>query len=120
MTKPCTLLLLFLFAGLPAFAQYADSSNGVLKNSVWWFNWNGFTLSNGASKTFTTTDGLNVTITFSNVSGPTPAPATMNTWSGAVLHFLYDFTDPNIRPAILSTSTTQSVAFTMAITATRN
>jgi len=120
MTKPCTLLLLLLFVSLPAFAQYADSGNGVLKNSVWWFNWNGFTLSNGASKTFTTTDGLNVTITFSNVSGPTPAPATMNTWSGAVLHFLYDFTDPNIRPALLSTSTTQSVAFTMAITATRN
>ncbi|KAA2241506.1 gliding motility-associated C-terminal domain-containing protein [Chitinophaga agrisoli] len=115
-----TFLLLLLFTCLQTHAQYADSGTGVLKSSVWWFNWRGFTISNGASKTFTTTDGLNVTITFSNVSGPTPIPSQMNTWPGAVLHFLYDFTDPNINPAIYNPPTTQNVAFTMSITATRN
>ena len=34
--------------------QYADLGTGKLKNQLWWFDWSGFTLQEGASRTFTT------------------------------------------------------------------
>lgn len=102
-----------------ATAQYATSGTGSLRNEIWWFNWAGFTMANGASKTFTTADGLSVTITFSNVTTP-PAPMIMNTWRGAVLHFLYDFTDPAIMPALYQSTAITKSTFTMQLTATRN
>jgi hypothetical protein len=43
----------------------------------------------------------------------------MNTWSGAVLWQLYDFTDPTVKPALFSRSTLSQVSFTMNISATR-
>src|SRR5690606_33977734 len=93
---------------------------GVLKNHIWWFDWAGFSLQNGASKTFNTADGLTVTITFSNVTGAIPQPSIMNTWSGAVLHFLYDFTNPAVEPALFANNTLSGTDFTVHISATRN
>lgn len=104
----------------PVSAQYADRGSGVLKNFIWWFDWSGFTPQNGSSKTFNTADGLTVTITFSNVTGATALPNVMNTWSGAVLHFLYDFTDPAIQPALHARNTSSDTHFTLNITASRN
>lgn len=100
--------------------QYADLGTGALKNYIWWFDWNNFVIANGASKTITTADGLNVTLTFSNVQGPVFEPYVMNTWYGSVLHFLYDFSNTNIKPALFSPYTTQNSQFTITITATRN
>ncbi len=101
-------------------SQYADLGTGSLKNQIWWFDWNGFVIANGASKTFTTGDGLNVTVSFSNVQGPVFTPSIMNTWYGAVLHFLYDFSNAAVKPALLSPYTTQNSQFTVNVTATRN
>ncbi|QHS62188.1 T9SS type B sorting domain-containing protein [Chitinophaga agri] len=116
------ILLLILITGMftRADAQYADMGNGVIRNHIWWFNWNGFSLFNGASRSFTTADGLDVVIAFSQVNGLRPAPKVMNTWSGAVLHYLYDFSDPNMMPALYTMNNGQSCYFTMTITATRN
>jgi gliding motility-associated-like protein len=44
----------------------------------------------------------------------------MNTWSGAVLHLLYDFSDPTILPALSDNTATGISKFTMTISATRN
>ena len=107
------------FAFNPSHAQYATSGTGAIRGFIWWFDWAGFTLQNGATRTFTTTDGLVVTITFSGVSGAA-VPDRMNTWYGAVLHNLYDFTDPAVRPAFHSMATASTVRFVMNITATRN
>src|SRR5215469_8644619 len=113
-------LLLFALLGNNVYCQYADLGTGNLKNQVWWFDWNNFSISNGASRSFITGDGLNVTITFSNVQGPIFQPSIMNTWPGAVLHLLYDFSDPNIQPALYSQNTTTNSQFSITITATRN
>jgi len=101
-------------------AQYADLGTGTLKNQIWWFDWNGFSIANGASRTFNTADGLRVTITFSSVTGPVCTPNVMQTWYGAVLHFLYDFSNPNVKPTLHTPYTTQNTQFTINITATRN
>src|SRR5579871_5536385 len=116
-------ILIFLFFSIKTQAQYADLGTGNLKNLIWWFNWNGFTISEGASKSFTTNDGLNVTITFSNVSGILMQPSVMNTWPGAVLHDLYDFSDPTIMPALYylySPGVPYTSKFTLNISANRN
>ena len=122
--KKTTLFLILCLSVIELSAQYATLGTGSLKDKIWWFNWNGFTLSNGASRVFTTIDGIQVTVTVSNVGGtaPVPAPRVMNTWSGAVLHLLYNFTDPAIMPALFSTTPVigQSSEFTMNVTATRN
>lgn len=114
-------LFLAVFAGLymQASAQYADIGAGVIKNHIWWFDWNGFTPANGASRSFTTDDGLTVNIVFSKVSGLTPIPREMNTWSGALLHFLYDFSNPAIKPALHCNNGGVSTYFSMTVTATR-
>lgn len=114
-------LLLILFANVftDTSAQYADMGSGVIKNHIWWFNWNGFALVNGASRDFTTDDGLKVNITFSKVSGAPLPPKVMNTWSGAVLHYLYDFSDPAMMPALYNYTQGEGSYFTMTVTATR-
>lgn len=116
------ILLLILITGMftHANAQYADMGNGVIRNHIWWFNWNGFSMFNGATRSFTTADGLDVNIAFSQLSGLQPAPKVMNTWSGAVLHYLYDFSDPSMMPALYTMNSGQSCYFTMTVTATRN
>jgi len=102
--------------------QYADLGTGKLKNQIWWFDWNGFTLTEGATKTFITADGLTVKIVFSKVSGQQMIPTVMNTWSGAVLHYLYDFSNPSIKPALYDLTTVSSFTsnYSLNITATRN
>jgi gliding motility-associated-like protein len=118
--KRNSLLILLLLTSFSLKAQYADLGEGTLKGDIWWFDWTSFTLADGASKTFTTTDGLSIKITFSKVSGPIPRPSVMNTWSGAVLHFLYDFSNPAIQPALFAENQLQSSVFTMQVDATRN
>ncbi|HEY6504064.1 MAG TPA: gliding motility-associated C-terminal domain-containing protein [Chitinophagaceae bacterium] len=120
MKRILSALLIFLILNSEVSSQYADLGTGNLKNYIWWFDWNGFTISNGASRTITTADGLTATITFSNVQGPVFTPKIMNTWYGSVLHFLYDFSNPNIKPALSSPYTTQNSQFTITISATRN
>ncbi len=126
--KKCTTLflffLLFLFTHTESSGQYATAGSGVLRNQLWWFDWSGITPANGASKTFLTHDGLNVTITFSNVTnGNQLIPSQMNTWSGAVLHLLYNFNNPNIRPALFRSELAggvTNISFTLTVSATRN
>lgn len=98
--------ILFVFFSIilfsiPAFPQYATTGNGALKNEIWWFNWAGLNIANGEARNFNTTDGLTVRISLSNVTGNL-RPDVMNTWSGAMLHYLYDFTDPAIKPTMHS------------------
>jgi gliding motility-associated-like protein len=100
--------------------QYADLGSGSQRDKIWWFNWAGVTVSNGSSKVFTTADGLTVTATFSSVNGPTVFPEVMNTWSGAILHLLYDFSDASIKPALYTSQNTTNSSFTLTISATRN
>jgi len=116
------ILYALLMASLcvPANAQYADLGTGVYKNSIWWFDWSGFSIQEGASRTFATNDGLTVQITFSNVSAHTPIPYIMDTWGGALLHQLYDFSDPAVHPALFDVFSSINFAFTLTVTATRN
>ncbi|GAA3951488.1 T9SS type B sorting domain-containing protein [Chitinophaga oryziterrae] len=118
--KRNSLLILLFLTSFSLKAQYADLGQGTLKGGIWWFDWTGFTIADGASKTFNTTDGLTVKITFSKVTGPIPAPSVMNTWSGAVLHFLYDFSNTSIKPALFAPGQTNNTTFTMQVDATRN
>lgn len=108
-----------LHGSLHSISQYADLGTGNLRNEIWWFNWAGFTLSNGASRNFTTADGLTVNIQFSQVSPVVPSPWVMNTWRGAIFHLLYNFSDPAIQPALYSSLTTADCRFTMRVTASR-
>jgi gliding motility-associated-like protein len=100
-------------------AQYADKGAGALKNEIWWFDWAGMNLVNGDSKTVTLPDGMVVTYSFSGVAVNGPDARIMNTWMGAVLHLLYDFTDPFIRPALYQYGN-QPCSFSITVTATRN
>src|SRR5689334_14296374 len=112
MRPTCFLLSFFFFIALTSNAQqasFATAGNGNMRNYISWFDWAGQTIANNASSTFTTADGLKVTIKISNVSGPTLAPYVMNTWSGAVLWNLYDFIDPAIKPALFSNTTLSQV-----------
>lgn len=112
-------LLIFLLNA--AFGQHADLGTGALKNQIWWLDWAGMTVTNGATKTITTDDGLSITVTFSNVGSRGPVPAVMNTYFGAMLHLLYDFSNPNILPSLYDgPQQTGAVKFTMTVTASRN
>ena len=116
----CILLLTFAFPS-KILGQYADLGTGNLKNQIWWFDWAGFTIANGSSKTFTTATGLVVTVTFSGVSGPVLSPTIMNTWSGSVLHLLYNFSNSSIKPAFYNLPNTASDQnFTLTITGTKD
>ncbi|MET6996314.1 CshA/CshB family fibrillar adhesin-related protein [Chitinophaga defluvii] len=119
MRKLILVLSLLLLATTSTYGQYANDGTGVLRDQIWWFDWNGFVLADGASRTFTTADGLVVIITFSKVSGSIPEPSPMTTWTGAVLHFLYNFTDPSIYPALYTNGNSTNAYFTLTVTATR-
>jgi len=119
MIRRFVLAMVLFHCTFNSISQYADLGTGGLRNEIWWFDWAGFTLSNGASRSFTTSDGLLVTIRFSQVSSTAPGPEVMNTWSGAILHLLYNFANPGIKPALFSPRTTSNCQFTMQITATR-
>ncbi len=117
---PCLFLLSLL--AVPALAQHADLGTGTLKNEIWWLNWAGFTITNGASKTFTTNDGLQITITFSSAGGRQPIPTNMTSnFSGSMLYLLYNFSDPSILPSLYDgPEQTGTIQYSMSATATRN
>jgi gliding motility-associated-like protein len=115
-----TIWLFILSPISPAFAQHADLGSGALKNQIWWINWAGTTIANGATKTVTTDDGLILTITISKVSSRAPVPTIMNTYFGAMLHVLYDFSDPTILPALYDDNATGICTYTLSISASRD
>jgi gliding motility-associated-like protein len=117
--RKTAVLLLFILLYDHGSAQYATTGVGAWQTKIWWLDWSGFSITEGASRTFLTNDSLSVTITFSNTTAHEPQPSVMNTWSGAILHLLYDFTDPAILPALYDQQSTLPSAFTMTITATR-
>lgn len=103
-------LAALLLSQFQANAQYADGGTGTLKNHIYWCNWAGFSLTEGATKTFTTSDNLQVTATFSEVSGATPVANYMS-YAG------YDFSNQAIKTAFNATGTAH---FKLAVTATRD
>ncbi|HEY4338203.1 MAG TPA: CshA/CshB family fibrillar adhesin-related protein, partial [Puia sp.] len=121
MPRRLLLGLLLLFSFRPSFAQHADLGTGALKNQIWWINWAGFTIVNGATKTITTDDGLSLTITVSKGTSRAPVPAIMNTYFGAMLHLLYDFSDPTILPSLYDGPQQSGQSrFSMSVSASRN
>jgi gliding motility-associated-like protein len=91
-----------------------------LKNLIWWIDWSGVTIADGATKTFTTTDGLLVTITISAVTGTNVFACRMNAPEDGLLKNLYDFANPAIMPALLAANTMNNSRFTITVKATRN
>jgi gliding motility-associated-like protein len=111
----------FILAPLsPVFAQHADLGSGALKDQIWWINWAGTSIANGSAKTISTDDGLTLAITISNVSSRAPVPSIMNSYFGAMLHVLYDFSDPTIRPSLFDNNATGICKFSLSISASRN
>jgi len=90
-----------------------------MKELIWWLDWTDVTIENGAKKVFTTADGLTVTVTISNFNGNPVVPNVMNTWVGAMLKGLYDFTNSAVRPALLTPNSFGTSSFTITATATR-
>jgi hypothetical protein len=122
-TKTLSLLTIWFFILSPlspAFAQHADLGSGALKDQIWWINWAGTSIANGATKTINTDDGLSLAITISNVSSRAPVPSVMNSYFGAMLHVLYDFSDPTILPSLFDNNATGICKFTLSISASRN
>lgn len=116
-------LCLYFSMPLSSKAQYADLGTGVLRNQIWWIDWAGFTMTEGATRQFRTDDGLDVTIRFTALTNPVVVPNVMNTWSGSILHLLYNFSNPAKRPALMKYNHTGPVInseWTMDITVTRN
>ncbi len=121
MLRNALLAVLTLLLAKQSYSQHADLGTGVLKNQIWWLNWAGVTVSDGATKTFLTNDSLTITVTFSNATTREPVPAAMNTYFGAVLHLLYDFSDPSILPSLYDGPIQGGIiTFTMTISASRN
>ncbi|WP_322518576.1 T9SS type B sorting domain-containing protein [Chitinophaga sancti] len=110
MPKLYSLSLALLLSQLQLKAQYADTGTGALKEQIYWCNWAGFSITDGATKTFITSDSLTVTATFSNVTGTLPVPNYMS-YAG------YDFNNPSIKGSL---NTSASANFKVAFTATRN
>ncbi|RFM33980.1 T9SS type B sorting domain-containing protein [Chitinophaga silvisoli] len=110
MPKLYSLSLALLLSPLQLKAQYADSGTGTLKEKIHWCNWAGFSITEGATKTFITSDSLTVTATFSDVSGATPVPNYMS-YAG------YDFNNPSIKGSLNATGSTH---FKVAFSASRN
>lgn len=111
-----SLLLLF---HTQSFAQYADSGTGHLKEVVWWMDWSGMKIENGATRTITTADGLSVTITISDVTGTPVSPVVMNFSRYSLLKDLYDFSDTAMRPALSVPNNFNNSSFTITANATR-
>jgi gliding motility-associated-like protein len=120
MPKFLLLPSLLLLLHTQSFAQFADTGTGNLKEIVWWMDWSDMKIENGATKTFTTADGLSVTVTISNVTGTPISPCKMNTWNGALLKGLYDFTDTTVRPALWVPNNFNNSSFTITANATRH
>jgi hypothetical protein len=120
--KLISFILFFICVHPIAKAQYADKGNGPLKNEIWWFDWAGMNLGTGDSKVVTLPDGLIVTYSILPISTQFPDARVMNTWTGAILHLLYDFTNPAILPALYHATTASPLqcSFTVSVTATRN
>src|SRR5688572_7333097 len=78
-------------------AQYATAGTGTMRNYISWFDWADVSISNNSTTNFTTADGMNVTVKLTDVTGPQVLPSVMNTWWGAVLWQLYDFTNPLVK-----------------------
>lgn len=116
-------IICFLFTATFSHSQtnalYADQGSGSLRNSICWFDWNSFIVVNGASRNFVTADGLNVTVTFSSVTNA-PSPNVMQTWSGAVLWNLYNYSSTAYNPALYNTGNPNNSQFTLSVYATRN
>lgn len=119
MPKLLLLPLFLLWFHIQSFAQLADNGTGTMKNLVWWMNWADVTIEDGATKTFITADGLTITATFSAVAGTPVVPSIMNTWSGAILKNLYNFSDPAVKPAIFVPNNFNNSRFTITFNATR-
>lgn len=112
---------LFILCYQLGFAQYADLGVGKLKKKIWWFDWSNLSITNGATRTFQINGELEVTFKFSNVSGLKLTPNTMDTWQGSILIKSYNFSNQNIKPALLTTySNGQSSSFTITVSAKRN
>jgi hypothetical protein len=119
--KLLALISLCLYIQFSSFAQYANSGTGALKNDIWWFDWAGMNLTANPSKTVTTPDGLTITYTYNGIAPNYPYTSIMNTWPGAVLHFLYDFTNPAIQPALYNYLPAGSwLEFNLNVKVTRN
>ena len=119
--KPLAILTVALTLSCSqAFPQYADQGSGNWTKQIWWLNWAGFTVQEGASQTFTTNDGLTIQVTFSNVTQHVPIPYIMDTWPGSLLYFLYNFLDPTILPALYDVNSNINFGYTLNIIATRN
>jgi hypothetical protein len=86
-------------------------------------DWTGFSLTEGATWTVVTNNGLTVKVTFTNVTTPNSfKPSPMNLWAGALLSSLYGFSNTNVRPALYDGSNglvAGSYHYDMTITATR-
>jgi len=119
MPKFLLLSLFLLWFHTQSFAQLADNGAGSLKNFIWWMDWADVKIEDGATKTFITGDGLTVTATFSGVAGTPLAPSIMDTWNGAILKNLYNFSDPTIKPAISVSNNFNNSRFTITLRATR-
>ncbi|WP_343693001.1 gliding motility-associated C-terminal domain-containing protein [Chitinophaga sp.] len=110
MPKLYSLSLALLLSPLQLKAQYADTGTGSLKAQSYWCNWSGFSITQGATRSFTTSDSLTVTATFSDVAGAMPIPNYMS-YAG------YDFRNPSIKGSLNATGSSH---FKVAFTATRN
>ncbi len=120
MLRKPLLSLFILLVFQQSIAQHADLGTGALKNQIWWLNWAGVTIANGATKTFVTNDGLAITAVISNATTQEPVPTVMTSnYFGSMLHLLYDFSDPTILPSLYVGVTTGVQKFSMTVTATR-
>ncbi|WP_282456877.1 CshA/CshB family fibrillar adhesin-related protein [Chitinophaga sedimenti] len=112
------LTILLLLCNIVALGQYADKGNGTLREQIWWLDWSDFPIT--ASHSMTTTDGLVLTFTASNVTGAVPVTSVMKTWGAAMLYSLYDFNSPNLKPALYSVGNNENTTFRLTVQATRN
>lgn len=92
----------------------------MARNDIWWFNWNNFPLVNGASQSYYLPGGLQVKIEIDELKDADFYASKMNTWSGSILHLLYDFTDPTVKPALFSEMSTTNPSFKLTFSVTRD
>lgn len=118
--KTSLILFGFLIMSSAVSGQFADLGNGKYKNSIWWINWSGYNFQNNTTRIVFTNTGLQISFHFSNVSGDAPFASSMKTWVGSILPIMYDFSNPGIKPAILTPTTTQNTNFTITVEGFRN
>lgn len=113
-------LLLLLCFGNNAISQYATRGTGMLRNDIWWFDWANFPLINGATKTYNLPGNLTVALQIDNLVDADFYASRMNTWSGSMLHLLFDFDDTGVRPALFSEMSTRNPSFRLTFTVQRD